>query len=55
MSITFDHVEGVVQKAAEPGGTAAPAPGGSPSTKPAETPEAAERRRERLARRTHAD
>ncbi len=56
MSITFDHVEGVVQKADEPGG--APRPGGeaAPAPKPpAETFEESRRRMERLARRLHAD
>jgi hypothetical protein len=56
MSITFDHVEGVVQKAGE---SAAPAPSGE-ATPAAEKPSAesleeTRRRMERMARRLHAD
>lgn len=55
MSITFDHVEGVVQKAE--GTSPAPA-GGAARTeqKPhAESFEETRRRLERMARRLHAD
>jgi hypothetical protein len=56
MSITFEHVEGVVQKAG--GGTTPPAASeGTPaSQKPqAETFEEMRRRQERMARRLHTD
>jgi hypothetical protein len=55
MGITFDHVEGVVQKASEP----SPAPNseiGEATPKPAhESLEETQRRMERMARRLHAD
>lgn len=55
MSIVFDHVEGVVQKAEE----AAPSPSGAAQTTPSrperEHFEEHARRHERLVRRLHAD
>ncbi len=58
MGITFDHVEGVVQKATE-GGAHPPAPAGDAGAKPAKSPhedfEEQRRRAECLAQRLHAD
>jgi hypothetical protein len=58
MGITFDHVEGVVQKATE-GGSQPPAPAGDAGGKAAKSPheqfEEQRRRAERLAERLHAD
>ncbi len=54
MGVTFDHVEGVVQKAGDT--SPAPAAQESSSTKPAqESHEDARKRMERMARRLHAD
>ena len=55
MGITFDHVEGVVQKASEP--TAAPQSeaGEAPQKSPQDSFEEARRRMDRMARRLHAD
>ena len=57
MSITFDHVEGVVQKAGEGGTAPAPSADATPAAqKPAaESFEETRRRMERMARRLHAD
>lgn len=58
MGITFDHVEGVVQKASE-GGSPSPAPAssaGGKTPKPlGEQLEEHRRRAERMASRLHAD
>jgi len=56
MGISFDHVEGVVQKSSEPSSSATPE--GEPAATPKPTGESMEeqrRRMERLARRLHAD
>lgn len=56
MSITFDHVEGVVQKVSESSAPAQPSGGAAPAAKPAaEAHEDVRRRMERLAHRLHAD
>lgn len=58
MGITFDHVEGVVQKASEGSSQAQPPAAGAgakPAKPAAEQMEEQRRRAERMASRLHAD
>lgn len=58
MPITFDHVEGVVQKASEPTASGPAQPTGAAAQPPkptAETFEETRHRMEQRARRLHAD
>lgn len=55
MGITFDHVEGVVQKASEPAPTPQPEIGDKTPKPAAESYEETRRRMERMAHRLHAD